>query len=138
MIERSLSAPPSRVWHLWTTVEGLAEWWWNFLPGTTYSVVLRPGGDYRIENSSAGFGVRGTFEAIEPERRLAATWVWLDGSTDGDVEHLEVRFEPDGAGTRLTIVHDGPWTTPDPAAAYAEGWSDTLAALDALVGAAGE
>jgi uncharacterized protein YndB with AHSA1/START domain len=132
VIERHVAALPARVWALWTTTDGLAQWWWNFLPGTTYEVDLRIGGNYRIENPNAGFGVRGTFQVVEHERRLVATWVWLDATVEGAVEHLEVRFEPDGAGTSLTIVHDGPWTTPEPAAAYAQGWGDTLTQLDAL------
>lgn len=132
MIVRHVAAPPARVWSLWTTTDGLAEWWWNFLPGTTYDVDLRVGGSYRIENPAAGFGVRGTFRVVDHERRLVATWVWLDGTSEGEREHLEVRFEPDGAATNLTIVHDGAWHTPEPAAAYAQGWSDTLAVLDEL------
>jgi uncharacterized protein YndB with AHSA1/START domain len=133
VIERHVAAPPARVWSLWTTTAGLAEWWWTFLDGTTYEIDARVGGSYRIENPGAGFGVRGEFREVEPEQRFAATWVWLDDGTDGDVEHLEVRFAPDGDGTRLTIVHDGPWTTREPAENYARGWSDTLAQLDRLV-----
>ena len=133
VIERHVAAPPARVWALWTTADGLAQWWWNFLPGTTYEVDARVGGHYRIENSNAGFGVRGTYRVVEHERRLVAAWVWLDGTSEGELELLEVRFDPDGRGTRLTIVHDGPWTTPEPAAAYAQGWADTLAQLDTLL-----
>jgi uncharacterized protein YndB with AHSA1/START domain len=133
VIERHVAASPARVWSLWTTPDGLAAWWWSFLPGTTYEVDARVGGTYRIESPDAGFGVRGTFEVVEHERRLAATWVWLDGTVEGAVEHLEVRFEAHAAGTNLTILHDGPWITPEPAAAYRQGWDDTLAQLDALL-----
>lgn len=83
VIVRHVAAPPGRVWGLWTTTEGLAEWWWNFLPGTTYDVDLRVGGSYRIENPAAGIGVRGTFRVVDHERRLVATWVWLDGTNEG-------------------------------------------------------
>ena len=128
-----MAAPPARVWALWTTAEGLAEWWWTFLDGTTYEIDARIDGDYRIENPAAGFGVRGTFSMVERERRLAATWIWIDGDTEGDVEQLDVRFTADGGATLLTIVHSGPWTTAEPAEAYAQGWRDTLDRLDALL-----
>ena len=133
VIERFVAAPPARVWSLWTTTDGLAEWWWTFLDGTTYEIDARDGGHYRIENTAAGFGVHGEFVEITPGERFVATWIWIDDGTDGLVEHFEVRFEPDANGTRLTIVHDGPWTTPEPAEAYAQGWADTLDRLDLLV-----
>lgn len=76
----------------------------------------------------------GEFLFVESERRFTATWVCVEDGPDGDLEQIDVRFEGDPDGTRLTICHTGPWASPAPAEAYAQGWHDTLARLDALVG----
>lgn len=134
VIERLVGASPQRVWELWTTADGLAEWWWTFLDGTTFEIDTRVGGRYRFENVPAGFGVRGEFIEVEAGRRFMATWIWIDDGVDGIEERLEVRFDSVPTGTRVTIVHDGPWEDDAPATAYAAGWADTLARLDELPG----
>lgn len=128
-IERVVPAAPEQVWTAWTTSEGLAGWWWAFLDGTTCQVDARVGGGYRIENPEAGIGVHGEYLAVDAPNRFAATWVWMDDGMDGDTEHVEVSFEAHPSGTKLTIVHSGPWTTREPMDAYEQGWNDTLAVL---------
>ncbi|MDP9116271.1 MAG: SRPBCC domain-containing protein [Actinomycetota bacterium] len=128
-VERIVGAVPDRVWLAFTTPDGLRRWWWPHLPGTTHTVDLRPGGHYRLENVGAGIGVRGEFETIDTPHRFSATWIWLNAGIDGIDEHVDVRFEPHPDGTRLVILHTGPWSSPEPAEAYALGWRDTLDVL---------
>ena len=131
-LERVVSAPPERVWEAWTTAEGLASWWWSHWPDTTYAVDLRIGGAYLIENPTHGVGVTGEFVSIDEPRSLEMTWVWLDDGDRGDVERVAVTFTPEGdTSTRVTVVHTGPWTTPEPAENYALGWNVTLDQLGA-------
>lgn len=129
-IERVVLASPERVWTAWTTADGLARWWWTFLEGTTFAVDARVGGTYRIDSPNAGIGVHGTYLSIEAPSQFTATWVWVDDGIDGALEHISVSFDEDPGGTKLTIVHEGPWTTCEPMDAYEQGWLDTLSRLD--------
>lgn len=129
---RTFAADRDRVWRAWTTAEGLAAWWWDHLPGTTYAVDLRVGGAYRIEAVAAGFGVAGEFVEIDAPARLVLTWTWLDSGVAGDLERVEVTLVEVAGGTRLDLRHTGPWTTPQPAEDYRTGWTSTLDSLEAL------
>ena len=131
-VERVVAATQARVWEAWTSAEGLAAWWWSHWADTTYAVELRPGGTYLIESPSHGVGVTGEFVGIEEPERLEMTWVWLDDGEPGPVEHVSVTFTAqDSAHTRISIVHTGPWATPEPAENYTTGWSFTLDQLEA-------
>lgn len=125
-VDRSIAAPPSRVWDAWTTEAGLARWWWSGWDDTTYAVDARVGGSYRITAPAAGIAVSGRYVALEPPHRIEMTWVWSDDDGDGPVERVVVDLVADGDGTRVTVLHTGPWSTPEPAANYTEGWDHVL------------
>jgi uncharacterized protein YndB with AHSA1/START domain len=129
-IERLVPAPPEQVWAAWTTAEGLAGWWWTFLDGTTYAADATVGGTYRIDSPAAGIGVHGEYLTVEAPHRFTATWIWVEDGADGELEHISVTFAAHPSGTKLTIVHEGPWTTREPIDGYERGWRDTLARLD--------
>lgn len=76
VITRLVPATPEQLWLSWTTEPGLATWWWHTWPDTRYRVNAWVGGEYRIEAADHGFGVRGTFEAVEAPSRLVFSWVW--------------------------------------------------------------
>lgn len=138
VLHRTLPAPPERVWWAWTTVEGLATWWWHHLPGTTYAVGLHVGGAYRIDAAGAGFGVAGEYLEVEAPRRLVSTWTWFDDGTPGPTERVEVELTPVDGGTRLDLVHSGPWTSAQAAqtiADYRTGWGQTIDELQAVLDA---
>jgi uncharacterized protein YndB with AHSA1/START domain len=130
-VERVLPGAPARVWTAWTTPEGLAGWWWRHLPGTTYQVDARVGGQYRIDSPPAGIGVRGEYTEVSAPHRFAASWIWIDDGIDGAVEHIVVTFDPHPDGTKLTIIHTGPWADEEPVEQYRQGWTDVLDALRA-------
>lgn len=130
---RTFAADRERVWAAWTTAEGLATWWWAHLPGTSYAVDLRVGGSYRIEATAAGFGVAGEFTRVDPPHALEMTWTWLDDGVPGAVEQVALAFTEVADGTRLDLVHTGPWTTPQPAEDYRTGWTQTMDALHDLL-----
>lgn len=136
-MSRTFAADRERVWRAWTTAEGLATWWWSHLPGTTYAVDLRVGGDYRIDATAAGFGVAGTFVEVDAPGRLVMSWTWLDDGVPGPTEQVEVVLVEVPGGTRVDLTHIGPWTTPQPADDYRTGWTSTLDSLGALLLAAG-
>jgi len=126
---RTFAATPDKLWQAWTTEQGLASWWWHTWPDTRYSIDATPGGRYRIDASDHGIGVRGEFLEVTPPHRLVFSWIWVDDGVDGDTERVTVTFTPDGAGTRLDLLHTGPWTTPEPVESYRQGWDFVFDAL---------
>ncbi len=88
-LARRFAGPVEEVWDACTRAERIARW---FLP---VSGDLRLGGRYQIEGNACG-----TIERCDPPRGFAATWEF-----GGEVSVIDVRLEPDGDGTRLTLEH---------------------------------
>lgn len=140
VITRLVPATPEQLWLSWTTEPGLATWWWHTWPDTRYRVDARVGGEYRIEAADHGFGVRGTFEAVEAPSRLVFSWVWYelaDGvASEEPDDQVQVVFTPHPNGTLQQLTHTGPWTDDEAAENYRQGWTFVLDAL-AGTGASG-
>jgi len=136
-VDRLIAAPPDAVWAAWTTVEGLATWWWTGWDDTTYRVDLRVGGTYRIEAPRAGLSIHGEYLSIDAPHRLEMTWVWTDDDGPGPREHVVVTLDEESGETRVTVMHTGPWSTPEPAERYREGWAHVLDRLAAVSGRTG-
>lgn len=123
-----IEAPPAEVFVYFTEAEALASWM-----GDRAVVEPRVGGAFVIHFDDRV--VEGRYMVVEPPRRLVITWgrhgsVRLPpgGST------LVVTFEREGAGTRVSVVHDGlPGIERD---LHAAGWLHYLPRLAAA--AAGE
>ena len=131
-VRQQVAADPARVHAAWTDPAELARWWWPQLPGTTYDVDAREGGDYRIRADQVGFGVHGRFVAVEPPDRLELTWTWEDGDVDGPPERVEVSFAAHDGGTRVVVRHH--LATPEAGEDYRQGWTDCLVRLADHVG----
>lgn len=90
-------------------------------------VDLRVGGEYRW-TVTPGHNAAGTFEEIEPGKRVVFTWGWEGG---GDLppgaSTVTITLEPKADGTSLRLVHDG--LTEEQAAAHAMGWNHYLERL---------
>ena len=132
---RLVEASPEDVFAAWTDPAVLARW---FGPGTMTApdVLLdaRPGGAYRIgmlDDDGTRFAVVGTYEEVDPPRRLRFTWRWENGVPHTFESVVTIELEPVGNATELTLVHGG---FPDDAAAsgYASGWERSLPKLVAL------
>ena len=140
VITRLVPATPEQLWLSWTTEPGLATWWWHTWPDTRYRVNAWVGGEYRIEAADHGFGVRGTFEAVEAPSRLVFSWVWYelaDGvASEEPDDQVQVVFTPHPTGTLQQLTHTGPWTDDEAADNYRQGWTFVLDAL-AGTGASG-
>jgi uncharacterized protein YndB with AHSA1/START domain len=123
-IDRTLAAPPERVWHAFTDPDALARWFWPASMNTVVTVDLRLGGTLRIE-APGRMAIQGEYVAIEPPRLLAFTWRW-DGDPTGTAVRLEL--SPVDDGTRLVLVHQG-FPDEQARADHSTGWSDCLARL---------
>lgn len=87
-------------------------------------VDLRVGGDFRW-TVTPGHNAAGTFQEIEPGKRVVFTWGWEGG---GDLQPgastVTITLEPDANGTSLRLVHEG--LNEEQATAHAMGWNHYL------------
>jgi uncharacterized protein YndB with AHSA1/START domain len=137
-IERTIEIahPPARVWAALTTAEGLAAWF-----GQQATIDLRPGGAAQMTWDS-GDRADMRIERVEEPTVFGFTW-HIYGLPDDDPRRTYVEFtlEPDGAGTRLTVVETGFAQLPDDAHHKAfdgntRGWASELGELVEYLNAA--
>jgi uncharacterized protein YndB with AHSA1/START domain len=130
-IERTveLAHPPARVWAALTTAEGLGSWF-----GQEADIDLRPGGAARMSWTD-GYTVQMRVERVEEPSVFGFTWQ-IKGLPEDDPRRTYVEFtlEPDGAGTRLTVVETGFAQLPDDVhgeeyQGHVQGWKSELGEL---------
>jgi uncharacterized protein YndB with AHSA1/START domain len=124
-----------KVWRAWTDPQALSAW---FGPGAPNSVALaeldvRPGGRWRIRfQTSDGeqHEVGGTYEVVEPQRRLVFSWAWH--TTPDRVSRVTIVLSPVPEGTELDFRHERFF---DGAARdnHLRGWTQGFAQLDAWI-----
>lgn len=97
-------------------VNDIGAWWqpnmlFQFTPGSPGSLAFAPGLGGRLTETGADGEVFeiGRITAWEPGVRLAFTWRQASFSPD-QLTQVEVRFEPVGEETRVTVEHRG-WDT---------------------------
>ena len=121
--EVRIAAPPEVVFPYFTDPARMVDWM-----GVGALLDPRPGGTFRVEANGRDV-VLGEYVELQPPHRVVFTWGFAGtqplaaaGST-----RVEVTLEPDGDGTRLTLLHHGlPEGVRD---AHAEGWTHYLARL---------
>jgi uncharacterized protein YndB with AHSA1/START domain len=137
-IERTLELahPPAAVWAALTTSEGLAAWF-----GNEAGIDLRPGGTAWMKWTD-GAAAEMRVERVEEPAVFGFTW-HIYGLPEDDPRRTYVEFtlEPDGPGTRLTVVESGFAQLPEDAyrKAYdgnSQGWVSELGELAAYLDAA--
>lgn len=150
-IERTVAAPPARVWELWTTAEGISSWWApeGFRTDVT-RLELTPGGELVYTMTAVApaqiafmeeYGMplatesRKRFIEIDAPATLSYRSL-IDFIPDHEpYEHLTVvELHPDGDGTRIVMhiepLHDQVWTE-----RLTQGRTNELDNLAALVAA---
>jgi uncharacterized protein YndB with AHSA1/START domain len=113
-----IAAPPSSVWRLLSTRDGLRRW-------LSADIEIDPevGGAYRMPGGDGSTWISGTVLEMVPEGRLVLSWLEEDA---GWVHpgRLVIALEPIATGTRVSLVHDGF------AGIGKAGWADTLQAYE--------
>ena len=108
VVTRRFAAPPERVYRAHTEPELIKKWLLGPREGWTMPVCIseaRPGGKIRYEWSDGkggGFSLTGEFVELVPFSRI----VHVERMHLPDVtpdNHVETRFDPDGAGTLMTM-----------------------------------
>lgn len=109
-LERTIAAPPERVFDAFTQPETLARW---FGPTDQYTCTLtapelRVGAPWRIEMVHSGGNrhvAQGTYLEIARPTRLAFTWGY-DARPEDPPTVVTVILEAQGKGTKLVLVHE--------------------------------
>jgi uncharacterized protein YndB with AHSA1/START domain len=118
-ISRILAASQESVWAAFTKPEALAAWFWPAAFATTVSADVRPGGRWRIQ--AKDMAVSGSYEQVDPPKRLVFSWCW-DGEETQSLVTIELSAQ--GDKTQLLLMHD---RLDDTAAElHAQGWNDCL------------
>lgn len=151
-IERTVSAPPARVWELWTTPEGISSWWApeGFRTDVT-ALDLREGGELVYTMTAVApeqiafmeqYGMplttesRKTFVELDEPHRIS-----YDSLVDFVPDHepyqhrtvVELHAEADGTRVVMHVapMHDAVWTE-----RLVQGRTNELENLAGLVGGA--
>lgn len=127
--------PPDRAFDLFT--RRMAEWWPLHSHAVSSFACRAPArgvvvpqtlGEMVIETLADGTTAAwGRVTAYQPPALFAMTW--HPGSPEVQATHVEIRFAPEGEGTRLTLTHSGWQNRPDGAEAranYDSGWNRVL------------
>ncbi len=136
-IERTFSAPASKVFEAWTSPEVMRRWWHAVHSWKTplAEVDARVGGAIRLvmRNPADGteYAGRGEYTLLDPPRRLAFTWAWE--SEPSAHQLIEVEFLDHGDRTTVILTNAGlPEAEKDD---YRDGWQNAFDNLDvALAG----
>jgi uncharacterized protein YndB with AHSA1/START domain len=148
-LERTISAPPHRVYRAWLEPDLLRSW---LAPGglevTRVEIDERVGGHYRIWQADSGSDAGGfDCEVLElvPDQRIVFRWGFVgpersDGPAYDSLLTITLREAP-GGGTALTLVHERlealAAAMPQVAENVGPGWELVLEKLSATIGAAG-
>jgi len=96
-----IQAAPTQVWRWFATQEGLRRW---ISPNIV--IDLRVGGRYRFLGPDDQTWISGTVLELVPEERLILSWL-EEGSGWENPARLVLTLVQTGAGTQVTLVHDG-------------------------------
>jgi glutathione S-transferase len=117
-IRRHIRAPREKVFAAFRSLEAM-NLWLGCMPDCIQEgeVDFRPGGHYRMrmrgpseENTAVlqDYKLRGTYQEIDPPRKLSFTWTWEDDPDWIGVESLvTVELEESAGGTDLRLTHSG-------------------------------
>jgi len=128
VLEITAAVTVAEAWAALTDPARVADWFTDVTP------LGAVGDPYRLDFGD-GSVVDGVVRVVEPGRRFAHTWAWLDAAPRQEtivtwtVESLEI------GGTRITLVHDG-WSEAgadeamrDDHEGYWSGYLDDLAEI---------
>ena len=133
VLRRVFRAPPALVFDAFTKPGMLREWWGH--EGTTTPVAevdLRIGGAYRFEMigmEGRPFTLAGEFRIIEPPRKLAYTWNWVEGGPFEGETLVTLEFKDHDEGTELVLTHED-FDDPNVRDQHDQGWSSVFNSLD--------
>ncbi len=125
--ELIVAAPAAEVFRAFTRATPLRDWLCDVALADA-----RPGGRIYLW-WNRGYYTAGEYTAVDPERRVAFTWL---GRNDPGRTEVNVYLEPQDASTAVRLVHSGLGEGEDwarPRDEFARGWSTALENLQSLL-----
>ena len=146
VIERTIKAPPERVFDAFTDPQQLEKWWWpDGFTCPAAEVDLRVGGTYRLAMEWPDFIPAGArfshhmggeyYEIDRPHRLVMSGRAVNDEQGELFATLIEVTFEACDAGTAITMRQSyfEPMPPAEAMAGAEQGWSEQLDKLDRLL-----
>ncbi|MDH2393581.1 MULTISPECIES: SRPBCC family protein [Streptomyces] len=120
-VGRRIAARPGAVFSFFTDRERWLSWM-----GVDGEFTFESGGPYHTNVTGADHA-SGRLLEIDPPKRLVFSWGWTEegAPVPPGSSIVEITLDPDGEGTRLTLVHSG-LPSAEACAAHAEGWEHYL------------
>ncbi len=112
-MDATLLASPERVYAAWIDGGEHSEF-----TGGEAIIDARIGGKH---SAWSGY-IEGRFLSLDPGKQLVMTWRTTEFEESDPDSHVEVRFVPDGGGTRLELVHTD--LPAGGASKYTTGWRE--------------
>ena len=135
-IKRVVPAAPAVVFRAFSAPDELAKWWGpeGF---TTPALDFNPrvGDRYRIEMQppeGEAFHLTGEFREVDPQKRLAYTFVWEDPDPDDVATLVELSFRDLGESTEVALTQ-GSFKTEARRELHRNGWTEGFEKLEQLV-----
>jgi uncharacterized protein YndB with AHSA1/START domain len=138
VITRVFDAPVSLVWRAWTDGQHIAKW--SSPRGFTIPHSegdLRPGGRWRCcmrAPDGKELWLGGVYREIVPNKLIVMTHAWDEGGRPGPETIVTVRFEDQGAKTKVTLQQTG-FDSIQSRDGHAGGWGECLDLLAAHLAA---
>jgi uncharacterized protein YndB with AHSA1/START domain len=129
---RDFAAPVPYVFALWSRPEFVSAWWGPVGHRLTVCEIdFRPGGHWRFNMEEKGMPhwIRGVYHEILPGKRLSFSYHFDEFDVHSVVS---VRFEPDGAGTRMHFRQTG-FPSGDGRDGHERGWNSTFDILQKML-----
>src|ERR671925_1853553 len=113
-VTHRFSASPERVYNAWLEPAKMGAWMSAALkqmgqPGEMKRVEVdaRVGGKFFISDMRQAGEAKhwGTYRVLDRPRKIEFTW-FVDESQEADPSVVTITIEPDGTGSRVTIVHE--------------------------------
>jgi len=128
-LERTIAAPPERVFDAFTQAHQLARWLGptDEFGITVHALEARAGGRYRVEMKHSDGNVHvvgGVYEEVSRPSRLVFSWRWETMPEHG-TSRITVSFERKGAGTRVSLVQEQ-LPTLEARESHTKGWNGCL------------
>jgi uncharacterized protein YndB with AHSA1/START domain len=98
IFKQHVDAPPRQAYEAFTSATAFTEWLCDAAQTDPHV-----GGRLYLY-WQAGYYASGDYIALKPERRVAFSW---HGRGEPGLSHVDIRFKPDGSGTRITLSHNG-------------------------------
>ena len=121
---------PEELFNYWVDSDLMSQWW---PPVAEIDPVL--GGRFHLQWPDYNWTLRGTITQLKPGEQLGFTWQWDHSQKEDQRMGVEVRFEPAGSGTQLTITH-GPYDNSEAEQTerdgHVQGWDQFITSLQKL------